>query len=68
MLSDSGRQLRERGVQFHDLSMIFRNTTAPTYNDDCCHYNALGDQMVAQAIGDAIVADFLDRVGPKGRS
>ncbi len=53
-----GRQLREEGIQFHDLSMLFESTTEPTYIDDCCHYTSKGDQMVAQAIGDAIVDDF----------
>jgi hypothetical protein len=53
-----GPQLRHRGVSFHDLTMLFSNTLEPTYGDDCCHLNSLGDQMVAQAIGDAIVADF----------
>lgn len=53
-----GPRLRRLGVRFHDLTMLFADTIEPTYGDDCCHYNALGDQMVAQAIGDAIVADL----------
>jgi hypothetical protein len=58
LLSSYGRQLREQDIRFHDLTMLFQHTTGPTYGDDCCHFNSLGDQMLAQAIGDAIVDDF----------
>ncbi len=58
LLIGYGPQLRSRGIRFHDLTMLFADTVEPTYGDDCCHYNALGDRMVAQAIGDAIVKDY----------
>ncbi len=53
-----GRTLAARGVPFHDLTGIFRNTEEPTYIDDCCHLNALGNAILGKAIARAIVADL----------
>jgi hypothetical protein len=58
VLSSIGEELRKRGVRFTDLTMIFRETTEPTYLDDCCHYTDFGEILVAEAIAGAIVEDF----------
>jgi hypothetical protein len=58
LLIASGARLQARGIRFHDLTMLFAETAEPTYIDDCCHYTSLGDSMLAQAIADAIAADF----------
>lgn len=39
-----GRNLRERGVDFHDLTMLFSNIEEPIYIDGFCHYNEQGNQ------------------------
>jgi len=36
--------------------MLFADHPEPIYVDDCCHYNQKGNDMVAQAIGETIVA------------
>jgi len=54
-LRESGRQLARRGVRFFDLSPIFSETTDTVFADDCCHMNALGRRLLADAIGRRIV-------------
>jgi hypothetical protein len=56
-LREAGRRLVERGVAFHDLTRVFENERRPVYNDDCCHLNRLGNELVAQEIVAAIVAE-----------
>ncbi|MBI5758145.1 MAG: hypothetical protein HZA46_06480 [Planctomycetales bacterium] len=45
-----GKQLVDRGINFHDLSMLFVNVEEPLYVDMCCHYNPTGNELVARAI------------------
>jgi hypothetical protein len=49
-LVDQGKHLVERGINFHDLSMLFVNVEEPLYVDTCCHYNLTGNELVARAI------------------
>lgn len=55
LLRALGRDLRQEGVNFIDLTMLFSSTAEATYGDDCCHYTALGERMVALAMADQIV-------------
>ncbi len=57
ILIERGRDLRTQGVEFVDLTMLFRDEPRSVYGDTCCHFNALGNQRVAEEIGRAI-ADF----------
>ena len=50
MLSERGRDLQTQGVDFVDLSMLFRDEPRSIYGDTCCHLNALGNELLAQAI------------------
>ena len=49
-LQRSGRELRQRGINFHDLTMLFRDHTESLYKDSCCHYNRRGNQLLAQEL------------------
>ena len=51
-----GERLSLQGVDFHDLSMMFRNVVRPLYVDDCCHLNEEGYRLVVREII-AILAD-----------
>jgi len=53
---ERGRELAAEGVQFHDLTRIFRDVQEPIYVDTCCHFNRLGNEIVAEAIARAILA------------
>lgn len=50
-----GRELAAQGVDFHDLSMLFRDERDTLYSDTCCHYNQRGADLIARAIAAAIV-------------
>lgn len=53
-LIETGRTLREAGVAFTDLTMLFRETSEPRYSDPCCHLNLAGYEEVARAMGRTI--------------
>lgn len=60
LLIAQGEKLRAQGVDFHDLTQIFAPVQGPIYSDACCHYNQQGNDLLAAAVADAIVA-ALDR-------
>ncbi len=47
--------MKSRGVDFHDLTMIFRDHPEPLYIDNCCHVSEEGYSLVAEKIGEAII-------------
>ncbi|MEM8930058.1 MAG: hypothetical protein AAGE94_02720 [Acidobacteriota bacterium] len=49
-----GAELRRQGVDFLDLTTIFRDETRTVYSDSCCHLNPLGCRLVAEATAEAI--------------
>ncbi|HPJ72058.1 MAG TPA: hypothetical protein PK636_05190 [bacterium] len=53
-LVEEGEKLKEGGVGFHDLSMIFAGDSAPYYVDDCCHLGDAGSRLVVAAIAEAV--------------
>ncbi len=59
-----GRSLPSAGVAYHDLTQIFSQEQRALYEDDCCHLNDLGNQLLATAIGERIAADLRHRTGP----
>lgn len=55
ILQSRGATLRERGVEFIDLTGVFSATAEATYVDNCCHLTQLGNQILARAIARQIV-------------
>ena len=55
LLIKSGNELIRQGVNFVDLTGIFRDVRETIYKDACCHYNQKGYDMVARAIAAGIV-------------
>ncbi len=51
LLIKAGHELAKSGVQFVDLTDIFKDETDTLYKDSCCHYNQIGNDMVAEEIG-----------------
>ncbi len=47
-------ELREHGVNSQSLTGIYKDVTETIYVDNCCHVNAKGNTMLADAIGNAI--------------
>jgi hypothetical protein len=56
-LRAAGAELRAAGVRFHDLSDVFHDVEEPVYVDSCCHVGARGNEILADAIARAILAD-----------
>ncbi len=50
-----GVSLRQQGVHFRDLTMIFANHPEPLYADWCCHFNQQGNEIMAQVIADTLL-------------
>lgn len=61
-LRDAGRRLLEHGVNFTDLTPVFRDVSEAVYADDCCHLNARGSEIVMGEIAATVVA----RLGADG--
>lgn len=57
LLEQSGNLL-ERGIDFHDLTMIYNETNQTIYKDDCCHPNKLGYEIVSDYIIEAVVSSI----------
>lgn len=56
LLRDEGQRLMRDGVDFHDLTLVYRNTPEPVYRDTCCHPNRYGYEIIAGEVAEAIVA------------
>ena len=50
LLAEYGRRLRERGVEFFDLSRIYADVYETLYTDPCCHLNRRGNELLAAAM------------------
>ena len=57
-LREAGQELREEGVQFYDMTMVFQDQPQRLYIDDCCHMFPEGNAILADRLGKAIVADL----------
>ena len=58
LLQEAGEALRAEGVRFHDLTMVFVDVSDPIYVDSCCHVNAEGSALLAEAMASAIDEDL----------
>ena len=59
-LMAAGAELQKTGVDFLDLTDIYRDSPQTLYQDDCCHPNREGYEMVARRIAERL-ADQWDR-------
>lgn len=69
-LARAGEGLRREGVRFVDLRFVFADEPRAVYEDDCCHVGELGNQILADAVADAILAspDWAGIGEAKGRA
>lgn len=56
LLRAAGEDLRDAGVEFHDLTMAFEEAGATLYVDSCCHFNGEGNRILSDAIAAAMRA------------
>jgi hypothetical protein len=55
-LQQAGSKLVQDGVEFHDLTLVFRGLAETIYDDGCCHVNPKGSRIIAQAMVAAVAA------------
>lgn len=60
-LISKGRELIEMGVNFKDLTMLFQNEPRSVYMDKCCHFNLLGNEIIADSITEFILHQLQNR-------
>jgi hypothetical protein len=50
LLIQKGRELQQEGIAYFDFTQIFSEHPEAIYNDDCCHFNQAGIDLMSQAI------------------
>lgn len=60
LLRKAGLELIAEGVVYTDLTMLLKNEPRTIYFDECCHLNALGNEIMASAIAVAIIAERMN--------
>ena len=55
LLISQGKSLRDEGIAFQDLTMLFSKIEDPIYADPFCHYNQHGNDLLAAAVGERII-------------
>jgi hypothetical protein len=53
-LMEAGQSLKNSGIQFEDLTALFKKETQTIYKDFCCHYNQYGNDLLATEIANII--------------
>jgi len=53
-LVKKGKWLKQKGIPFYDLTMIFSDNSDQLYIDNCCHLNMHGYRLVAKQIAQRI--------------
>ena len=55
-----GAELARNGVAFHDATGVFAEVQQSVYFDDCCHFNIVGNRVLARFVARAIGAAAAD--------
>jgi hypothetical protein len=53
-LQQTAPELQRAGVRYRDLTGMFKDVKEPLYEDNCCHLNRRGNELLAKAIVDTI--------------
>ena len=55
-LRPAGEELLAAGVAYADMTGVFADHEETLYIDDCCHFNELGNQVLARAIAEFVLS------------
>lgn len=58
LLVNQREYLKDQGINYFDLTLMFENEERAVYNDKCCHFNKLGNNMIAEKIMQYILNHF----------
>jgi hypothetical protein len=56
----AGDRLRDAGGRFYDLTSVFSDVQETLYADWCCHYNARGNEILAEHVAASILDSMAD--------
>jgi len=56
-----GKELMEMNINFTDLSMLFKEEQRSVYQDKCCHFNQLGNEIIADRITTEVIKILTDK-------
>ena len=68
LMIEEGRKLRSQGVNFHDLTPLFSNQADTIYSDFFCHYNQIGNDLLATAVAQLLLNSMRDADRSPGAS
>ena len=68
LLAEFGVELQQRGINYFDLTRIFRDHPETLYRDDCCHLNDRGNELLAAAMVQRMAPALLRRGQGAGTS
>jgi hypothetical protein len=54
----NGQYLVDQGINYFDLTLMFKNEKRTVYSDKCCHFNELGYDLIAEKISQSILHQF----------
>jgi hypothetical protein len=58
LLKQAKERLESQGINFTDLTEIFRDVQEDVYMDDCCHMNPVGNAIMGKRIAETILQDL----------
>jgi len=61
-LLKAGSELVKEGVNFFDLTQLFKKNNEIIYADNCCHVNKQGNEILGNAIGERISEFYSEKV------
>ena len=61
-----GAELREQGINYHDLTQIFADRRETLYVDRCCHLNARGNELLAASMVQRLAPALRNRAALAG--
>lgn len=64
-LQHYGLELIREGVNYYDMSDVFKDVEATVYSDDCCHFSMHGAAMLTEAMMEH-VSEYYQETGFKG--
>jgi len=56
-LKNAGQELKAEGIHYFDLTGVFKNVETPLYIDNCCHFNRLGNEIMAKEIAHSLLEE-----------
>ena len=68
LLAEFGAKLQQQGINYFDLTRIYRDHPETLYRDDCCHLNDRGNELLAAAMVQRMAPALLRRGRASGRA